>query len=158
MDKKILVNAFKLSIVPRWTVIDMFKSQTVSDHVYRVQIIALQLIDKLGLPLNKGDILLDVLFHDNVEGSEGDQPSTFKSANQILKPSGSPEKALLRMSDAVEAAIQLARYGKNPTRVMRFLERKLQFTQNEISTYFDIPVLEVSEVVDNLIVIGKNYD
>lgn len=158
MEKKILVNAFKLSIVPRWTVIDMFKSQTVSDHVYRVQIIALHLIDKLGLPLNKGDILLEILFHDNIEGTEGDQPSTFKSANQILKPSGSPEKALLRMSDAVEAAIQLARYGKNPTRVMRFLERKLQFTQDEISTYFNIPALTVLEVVDNLIVVGKNYD
>ena len=158
MDKKTLVNAFKLSIVPRWAVVDMLKPQTVSDHVYRVQIISVYLIDKLKLPLNKGDILLEILFHDANEGETGDTPSTFKSANQILEPSGSPEKALLRMSDAVEAAIQLARYGKNPTRVMRFLERKLQFTQNEISTYFDIPVLTIADTIDNLIVIGKNYD
>ena len=158
MEKKLLINLFKLSHVPRWSVCDMIKPQTVSDHSFRVEVIAVYLIDKLKLPLNKGDVVLSIMFHDSSEGETGDLPSNFKSANQILEPSGSPEKALLRLSDSIEAAIQLARYGKNPTRVMRFLERKLQFTQNEISTYFDIPVLAVAEVVDNLIMVGKNYD
>lgn len=158
MDKKLLINLFKLSHVPRWSVCDMLKPQTVSDHTFRVEVIAVYLIDKLKLPLNKGDVVLNIMFHDSSEGETGDMPSNFKSTNQILEPSGSPERALLRLSDSIEAAIHLIRYGKNPTRVMRFLERKLQFTQNEIATYFDIPALVVAEIVDNLIATGRNYD
>lgn len=158
MEKKLLINLFKLSHVPRWSVCDMLKPQTVSDHTFRVEVIAVYLIDKLKLPLDKGKVILDIMMHDSSEGETGDIPSNFKSINQTLEPSGSPEKALLRLSDSAEAAIQLARYGKNPTRVTRFLERKLQFTQNEIATYFDIPALTVADVVDNLIVIGRNYD
>lgn len=158
MEKKLLINLFKLSHVPRWCVCDMIKPQTVSDHTFRVEVIAIYLIDKLKLSLNKGDVILNIVIHDASEGETGDIPSNFKSANQVLEPSGSPERALLRLADTLEAAIQLHRYGKNPHRVMRFLERKLQFVQSEISTYFDVPISTVSEVVDNLIMAGRNYD
>lgn len=158
MDKKTLVNLLKLSHVKRWVIIDCIKNQSVADHSFRVQIIAVHLIDKLKLPLDKGKIVLDIMMHDVLEAETGDIPSTYKKANQDFQPSGSIEYCLLRLADTIEANIFLQRYVLRPHRVTRFLDSKILFLQKELSGFCNVPVGEVSEVIDNLIATGRNYD
>ena len=144
MDKKTLVNLLKLSHVKRWVIIDCIKNQSVADHSFRVQIIAVHLIDKLKLPLDKGKIVLDIMMHDVLEAETGDIPSTYKKANQDFQPSGSIEYCLLRLADTIEANIFLQRYVLGPHRVTRFLDSKILFLQKELSGFCNVPVVEAS--------------
>jgi hypothetical protein len=159
MDKALLIKALKLSYVPRWVIVDLSRPQTVSDHVYRTQILALQLVQKLKLgTIDEGKMVLDVLFHDVEEGETGDIPSSHKSSKFDLDPSVSLEKAVLRLADTIEAAIWLARYGINPGRVRRFLESKIIFLEKEVAEMGGISVDRISETVSNIIEAGKSHD
>lgn len=158
MDKKTLVNLLKLSHVRRWVIIDCLKEQSVADHSFRVEIIALYLIDKLKLPLDKGKIILDIITHDISEAETGDIPSTYKKSNQELQSSETIEYCLLRLADTIEANIFLQRYVLRPHRITRFLDSKILFLQKELAMFCGIPVGEISEVIDNLIATGRNYD
>ena len=158
MDKKTLINLFKLSHIPRWVVIDCTKTQSVADHSFRVEVIAIYLIDKLKLPLDEGKVVLDIIVHDISEAETGDIPSTYKKTNQELQASDSMEHCLIRLADTIEANIFLQRYVLRPHRITKFLDSKILFLQKELSVFYDIPVGEVSEVVDNLIAAGRNHD
>lgn len=158
MNKETLVDLLKLSHVKRWVIIDCLKEQSVADHSFRVQIITLYLIDKLKLSLNRGEVMVDIITHDISEAKSGDIPSTYKKTNQELEPSGSLEYCLLRLADTIEANIFLQRYVLRPHRITRFLDSKILFLQKELAVFCGTPVGEISEIIDNLIATGRNYD
>jgi len=120
--------------------------------------LAVYLIDKLKLQLDKGKVVLDIMLHDVSEAETGDIPSTHKKTNQDLQPSNSAEYCLLRLADTIEANIFLQRYVLRPHRVTRFLDSKILFLQKELSNLCGIPMEEISEAIDNLIATGRNYD
>lgn len=158
MEKDLLIKALKLSYVPRWVIVDIGRPQTVSDHVYRTQILVVHLIEKLKLDIHTPDMIMKVLFHDVEEGETGDIPSSHKSSKFDLEASGSLERAVLRLADTIEATIWLVRYGKNPYRVRRFLESKIMFLEKEIADMAKISVNFISETVSNIIETGRNHD
>lgn len=139
-------------------IIDLLKAQTVSDHVYRTQILAVHLIQKLNLCLDEREIVYNILFHDIEEGETGDMPSTHKTAKGSLPPSETLERAVLRLADTVEAAIWLVRYAINPHRVRRYLESKIAFLEVEVENMSGVPLAMISETVSNLIDTGRSHD
>ena len=137
---------------------DTMKSQTVSDHTYRTQIITLQLVDKLDLQIDKASAVLHILFHDIEEAETGDVPSPYKNGSSKLDSSDDLKHSVLRLADTIEAYIWLSRYGINPSRVRRFLESKIIFLEKEVSEATDIPVSHINSVTSNIIESGKHYD
>jgi hypothetical protein len=115
-----IVDALKLSHVPRWSIIDMLKDQTVSDHSYRATIIFLYLIKELNLQENHrflGDMLLASLFHDVAEARTGDIPSTYKREEDkgvSVADAGAPVvHEVFKIADCIEAIIWASRYAVN---------------------------------------------
>lgn len=158
MEKAILIKALKLSHVPRWAIIDMRKGQTVSDHTYRTQILALHICQKLKLNIDAGELVLKVLFHDIEEAETGDLPSPHKGSKFEITPSANIIESVLRLADTIEAAIWLVRYAVNPGRVRRFLELKISALEVELATFSSIPVEVITEITSNTIDAGSRHD
>lgn len=159
MDKETFINALKLSHVPRWSIIDMLKPQSVADHTYRTQIIALKLIDDLELKMNKKDVVYTILFHDIEEAVTGDMPSNHKSDNgNNLSFSINIAHSLMRLADVLEAAIWLSRYGLKPEKVAGYLESKISFLQKELSDLSLIPFYMIDKTTKNILFMGRDHD
>jgi hypothetical protein len=116
-----LTDALALSIIPRWTIVDTSRPQTVSDHVYRVTVIAIHLSRELDIKVLAGD-WIKILFHDADECKTGDIPKPAKRglifdddlkcgwAKKIDPPNGEVT-TLLEIADMIEAYTHLAKYG-----------------------------------------------
>lgn len=158
MEKATIIKALKLSHVPRWVIIDILKPQFVSDHVYRTQILALHMVQKLNIPVDEGKLVLKVLFHDVEEGETGDIPSSHKGGKLEIAKSKGMDDCVLRLADTLEAEIWLSRYGVNPQRVRRFLESKIIFLETELAEFSGISVNDIAEVNNNIMDVGRHHD
>lgn len=106
-----------LSIVPRWSIIDKFRTQTVGEHSFRVSAIVLILVeafDKRGLYVSKSKALELAITHDMDEAWSGDLPTPFKKLKGLQESTFKPdtnEAFLVKLADLLEACIFLDRYG-----------------------------------------------
>lgn len=155
MNDKTLMNALKLSHVPRWSIVDTFKTQYVSDHTYRVQVIALYLIEELQIRMHGDTLLKKILFHDIDEAETGDIPTTCKKRNPDFIGDTSVERAVIKLADTIEAHIWLTRYGVQPHNVEHPpLERIEQFVMHLTAL---LRSDQVGEVVNKIINIGITH-
>lgn len=67
-----------LSVVPRWTIVPMFRQQTVAEHTFRTAIIFVHLCEQMNVFPTVRDLEL-VLEHDGPESHSGDIPTPFKN-------------------------------------------------------------------------------
>lgn len=106
-----------LSNVPRWSIIDKFRTQTVGEHTFRVSAITLQLVrefDKRGLYVSKSKALELAITHDIDEAWSGDLPTPYKRLKGLQESTFKPdtnESFIVKLADLLEACIYLDRYA-----------------------------------------------
>lgn len=130
-----LTDLLALSHVPRWTIVDHLKPQMVSDHVYRVLVIATELGERLKVNLEKRTITA-ILVHDAAECRTGDVPTPAKKhlgsiTNDVLfcpwmvrepEGMGGDQASIFLLSDLIEAATFIGRYGLGPHSVRVYMD------------------------------------
>lgn len=115
MDK--LHKLLTLSHVPRWSIIDKLRIQTVGDHSFRVAAIVLILVeefDRRNLYVSKSKALELAIIHDMDEAISGDLPTPYKQLKGLQESTFRPdtnEAFLVKLADLLEATIFLDRYG-----------------------------------------------
>src|SRR5215207_3831282 len=72
-----LTDLLNLSTVPRWTIVPHLRPQSVSDHTFRLCVIARELADRLRVELMSIDYW-SMLTHDGAESRSGDIPTPYK--------------------------------------------------------------------------------
>lgn len=77
MIEQTFVNLLRLDEVKRWHTIVTSREQTVAGHSFRVAVIAIELMGRLGIPVTLG-LLMSALFHDAGEDVTGDIPPEGK--------------------------------------------------------------------------------
>jgi hypothetical protein len=111
-----------LSLVPRWSIVDHSRQQYVSDHTFRVLVIALELTDRLELPALSRKAMMEILCHDADESRTGDIPAIVKRDGSVLVyPVHCPwlhaqhisedERKVIALADIVEALSFIRMYG-----------------------------------------------
>lgn len=106
-----------LSNVPRWSIVDKYRTQTVGEHTFRVSAIVLQFVrefDKRGLYVSKSKALELAITHDIDEAWSGDLPTPYKRLKGLQESTFKPdtnEAFLVKLADLLEATIFLDRYG-----------------------------------------------
>lgn len=123
-----LTDLLALSHVPRWSIVDHLKPQTVSDHVFRVMVIATELARRLelegGLHVNTYRWILE---HDASECRTADIPTPAKKIlgdfEEVVFCPWMPQMdhavhheqfQLFRLADIIEATTFIRRYGIGP--------------------------------------------
>lgn len=167
METDSFVKSLKLSHVPRWSIIDMTKSQAVSDHVYRVMVISVAIYNVLitirGNDVDLGVILRLALFHDLEEGATGDIPTPIK-VKMGLKDKSNPkttEDIVVKLADILESMIQLRRYATNPDRLIKIHEKVLNETIELLGNAANIPreyMDWVNKSITRLLWVGYRYE
>lgn len=118
-----LQKLFTLSNVPRWAIIDKYRSQTVGEHTFRVCAIVLMLVrefDKRGLYVSKSKALELAIVHDIDEAWSGDLPTPYKKLKNLQESTFKPdtnEAFMVKLADLLEASIWLDRYGVNASHI-----------------------------------------
>jgi hypothetical protein len=160
-----VIKLLKLSHVPRWSIVDTIKGQSVADHTYRTTVIFMHLVEKLDISdmLTWPDCIIDVLKHDMEEAFTGDMPTTHKKQNGELSVPHSPAQVLLKIADCVEAYIFAYRYAVIKENVVldvrNNIDRHVKTMQEILDKSgwgFEDP--RVGTVVNQLIWAGVNYD
>ena len=117
--------ALSLSYVPRWSIVDMAKDQSVAEHSYNVTILSMaigEIAKRYGLSFDYGALLEEALLHDMDEALTGDIPSTITKENIEFE---SAEQTIIKIADRVEALLHIHRYGRNTTNIVEYLTDKL---------------------------------
>lgn len=156
-----LTDLLALSHVPRWTIVDMTRPQSVADHTYRTLVIALELSDRLQLPLSFAAVLY-IICHDAAECRTGDIPSTAKANMAIGSTSkycpwiasqnvsiSEVEQDLIKMADLIEAYTFAARYGigAHACRVVDWLTGKIKESGRKIDPYGEVVWALVEDII-----------
>lgn len=121
-----LTDLLALSHVPRWSIVPRIREQYVSDHVFRVIVIATELSDRLKLTaptsLNACALILSALYHDAEESRTGDIPTPAKGKIGDIRPAdycpwladidlNADMRRALELADLIEAYTWLERWG-----------------------------------------------
>ncbi len=127
-----LTDLLALSHVPRWTVVDCSRTQTVADHTFRVIVILDELARRIGVTQLAVSDVWHALIHDAAESRTGDVSGRFKEelavrgdwkkAEHRMSPWLSEDqgmeraatKGLLKLADLVETITFVKRYGVGP--------------------------------------------
>ena len=140
----------------------MMKEQTVADHTFRVMAIAMELFDVIfDESYKRGDILEHILTHDIDEAETGDTPSNNKNGSIYTKDNIKKVNIVplfISLADTIEAFIWLDRYGVRPTTVRRYLESKIQITQEVLAEKYVLSITKINMKVNSIITMGVNYD
>ncbi len=116
-----------LSYVPRWVVVPMLREQTVSDHSWRVAMIAVVLAGRIGMTAEQVNaIAFMAMGHDLEEATTGDIPSTQKEVPDF--GGMTTEDLTVKIADYLEQKVWVWMWA-HPTakdEVMRHLSPKLK--------------------------------
>lgn len=111
----------RLSYVPRWVIVPMERTQTVSDHSFRVALICAHLVEGKGwAPGQIGFLMGAAIIHDADEVYTGDIPATAKMGMVTVVPKKSdllgsipgPIQFIIKVADIVEAITWFNSYGQ----------------------------------------------
>lgn len=127
-----LTDLLALSHVPRWSIVDCVKPQSVGEHVFRVLVIATELAERLKIELSR-EALLYILSHDATECRTGDIPTPAKEKIKALADSDTlfcpwltrewaisldsltaEEAHIFALADRIEATTFIHRHGIGP--------------------------------------------
>lgn len=115
MSAPLPLDLLHLSYVKRWVVAPTHRDQSVAEHTFRVQCIALSLHYRtLGIDQAIGKLLLHVMAHDAEERFTGDVPGPNKSLEPgYLRPlhSITPLAALVKVADSIETGTFWVQWG-----------------------------------------------
>lgn len=110
-----VLQALRLSYVPRWGIVPVLRPQSVAEHTYRVMVI----VRYLAKVMNMSDsltakVVVEALEHDFEEHATGDTPSPAKKAH-------SPQAPLVKLADTIEAYLWLATWGSKGERIAQIV-------------------------------------
>jgi hypothetical protein len=161
----ITIDALKLSHVPRWSIVDLSRKQSVSDHSYRATIIFIFLIKELNIKVEHlGESLLTSLFHDVAEARTGDIPSSYKRVEDRPEHMCGVVREVFKVADCVEAFIWASRYAVGDIKgvlkdvkknMVKHAQRVVDILANQDEVSCDIKHL--GEVIEDLIQKGRSY-
>lgn len=165
-----LQNLLTLSHVPRWTIIDTTKPQTVGEHTFRVVAICLYIINELrniNVTVDREYVLTKAITHDIEEAKSGDIPTPYK---KNLQQFGFDEHEvivgleghIIKIADIVEAIIFLKRYGTRTSRIQGELQISLAYFKHAAwETMEDPEVVQQSwwnRIIDKILETGAEYE
>lgn len=110
-----LSKLLKLSHVPRWSIVDCFRRQSVADHSFRVVAITISLLKEIRESHQVSDstylsALQWALVHDAEESETGDIPTPYKVKNGLSSEPPDFVAQLVSIADVLEALIFIDRY------------------------------------------------
>lgn len=100
----------RLSYVPRWQIMPMLRTQSVSDHSWRVAIIAKAIVERMGYVQAK-DVVYAAMVHDLDEVYTGDIPATVKEYSPSWVKSVSDVYLVVKLADYLEALSWVTMWG-----------------------------------------------
>lgn len=111
MQDKALRRALTLSVVPRWSIVNTIKPQSVAEHTFNVVSIVRWLLTFYQSPgVELVELLVYALDHDAIESVTGDVPATAKRAGYVTEnvqkrdtETSNPVKELVKLADLLEA-------------------------------------------------------
>ncbi len=123
----LLKRQLTLSYIPRWAIVPMLREQTVTDHSWRVAMIAVVLAERIGMTPEQGSyIAFMAIGHDLDEATTGDIPATQKGTPVFLDMI--TEDLVVKIADYLEQKVWVWMWG-HPTakdEVMRHLSPRLE--------------------------------
>lgn len=153
-----LTDLLALSHVPRWTIVDTLRSQSVSDHTFRTLVIAWELSDRLKCPMSPGAVLY-IVCHDAAECRTGDIPSTAKDVMAIGNTSkycpwfdapvlSHTELMIVKMADLIEAVTFIGAYGRgaHASRVNQWLSEKIYDLAKKLDPHNEVISTLISDI------------
>lgn len=159
---KKLMEVFKLSHVPRWSIIDIVKSQSVSDHAYRVaritQWILRHLVEQYGVSFSQtsADIIVAALAHDDDEALTGDIPTTTKPPSDVGE--WPIEKVVIKLADVLEAYIFIRRYGVRTKTIEADHANKVFKLASELAQRLGVEPMAIITMVQEVMDAGERYE
>lgn len=161
-----MVSMLKLSHVPRWSIVDTIKTQSVADHSFRVAAITKYIAEELkrlyNTRLDIDYVVCRALMHDIEESRTGDMPCTRKYSDVNDIKDNIARKSLydmiIKLADTIEAIVFIKRYGVKPDRVVNELYSKVDMVCSLISSCYGVCSEEDVRVLSDLIIErGEDY-
>jgi len=116
-----LIPELRLSLVPRWGIVDMSRKQSVAEHVFNVVIIVEWICKKMDM---KGEHIrshmVAALRHDNKEVYTGDVPSVSKEDSTY-----NPNK-ICALADKIEAYRYARKYCVDTEDIKAYILKNLK--------------------------------
>lgn len=121
-----LLHSRRLSIVPRWTVVQTIRKQNVAEHSFQVAQICRALLDMLDVrqPAQLASVLERALDHDMEEAITGDIPSPCKDGQPVAGPF-EPADCLVKLADDLEALAFVYEEQRLGNTTLEFVEDRL---------------------------------
>lgn len=125
IDPKRLTDLLALSHVPRWSICDHTRPQSVGDHTFRVLVIATEIAARLGVNFSRQAMMM-VLHHDADESRTGDIPTPAKERLDLnIDPrtmcpwmeaydTTGLEVSIFHLADQIEAYTFINKYAVGP--------------------------------------------
>lgn len=120
---RIMNDLLALSHVPRWAICSHSKPQSVGDHSFRVAVIYMELLLRMGRQSNT-EGLIWALVHDGPEAWTGDIPGPYKSHavesevspwwHDFVRRLSPDVKAVVKLADLIEGATYITKWGVGP--------------------------------------------
>lgn len=112
-----VIPELRLSLIPRWSIIDMSKEQSVAEHSANVAYIVNYLCDSLGDydVVQTQELISDALFHDYDEIFTGDMPTPAKEDSHGTLP------PLVKLADLLEAYWFAGKYCIDKDKIKRWV-------------------------------------
>lgn len=118
INKPSILDAMRLMLVPRWSIVGMRRQQNVAEHSFNTIVIYAWMCSVLGRKMS-GNATIKLAFHDFAEINTGDIPSPFKQITEMPQVPDSPfksmeldpiDEALVKLADLFEALVYLRGY------------------------------------------------
>lgn len=138
LDKVIKSPMFNLPVVTRYSGVNLIKSESVSDHVWGMCSLALELIPELNLNLTEDlqidlkDVLFRIIVHDLDESVTCDIPRPFKYATKELREEIEVASTLLMKKYLNEEIVIKSLNAKEGDSIEAFLVRLFDLMQSGI--------------------------
>ena len=150
MHNKALRRALTLSVVPRWSIVNTIKPQSVAEHTFNVVSIVRWLLTHYPSPgVELAELLVYALDHDALESVTGDVPATAKRAGYVTenvqkRDTETPDrvKELVKLADILEAKWFIRREMALGNTTLDALEHDID--QGILNAFTDFPWLAVA--------------
>ena len=161
MNDKTFMDLMRLNHVPRWTIVDTRRGQSVAGHSYNVLLMALYMA---GVLHERGYARLDMdfivnhaIYHDLDEVKTGDIPSPIKTQLGIESKISNREEYVVKVCDVVESIGWIKRYGVRPDSIILRSTSKLNDLM-EMAGFFGYRVSAIHSISSDLLKLWDKYE